>query len=106
MSFLHLSVAVGLLLAGPAALANNCEAIRQQVEARIRASGVQSFAVTIVDASATTAGRVVGSCALGTRKLVYRQFAASAAAPSGPRPGPILTECKDGSTSYGGDCRK
>lgn len=89
---------------------SNCEAIRAQIESKIAASGVIGFSVTVVDANATSNGQVVGSCALGTRKIVYaRQSAAGTdnAAPPVPSHGSaIVTECKDGTSSVGGDCRK
>ena len=88
---------------------NNCEAIRAQIESKIAASGVTGFSVTVVDANATADGQVVGSCALGTRKLIYaRQSAAGAdrTTPPPSRGAAIMTECKDGTTSVGGDCRK
>ena len=88
---------------------NNCEAIRAQVESKIAASGVTGFSVTVVDANAAADGQVVGSCALGTRKLIYaRQSAAGAdrTAPPPSRGTAIMTECKDGTTSVGGDCRR
>ncbi|MDM0120308.1 DUF1161 domain-containing protein [Variovorax arabinosiphilus] len=98
-------------LAGNAAAqdSNNCEAIRAQIESKIAASGVVGFSVTVVDANANASGQVVGSCALGTRKIVYaRPSSASTdnAAPlASPRGSAMLTECKDGSAPVGGTCK-
>ncbi|QTN21604.1 DUF1161 domain-containing protein [Rhizobacter sp. AJA081-3] len=91
-----------LALAAPAGAADTCEAIQARIDAKIRASGVQSFTLRTVDAAAKVEGKVVGSCDLGTKKIVYAQGGAAA------RPGKdaILTECKDGTVSLGGDCRK
>lgn len=97
--------------------ADNCDSIRSQIDTRIRATGVASFTLTTVDVSSAAAGKVVGSCALGTKKIVYVQGVAAAGAPTaaasaaGTRPAKpgsnaILTECKDGSVSMGGDCKK
>ncbi len=111
---------VWLACAGSAAFASgNCEPIKAQIDARIRAAGVAQFTLTVVDAEAPAAGKVVGNCDKGTKKIVY---VAGSAAPAGtvtpvavaPKPAapakrpnePILTECKDGSVSLGGDCRK
>lgn len=67
----------------------------------------------VVDADAKAEGRTVGSCDRGSKKIVYRAGTASGApaAPAAPassaakrKPEPILTECKDGSVSVGGDC--
>ncbi|WP_088282269.1 DUF1161 domain-containing protein [Ideonella sp. A 288] len=97
-----------LAAAGPAGAASNCEAIRDQIGAKVRASGVQQFALAIVDAQAKVAGRVVGTCDMGSRKIVYSTDAAAGgrAAVARPRDEPLLTECKDGRVSVGGDCRK
>jgi hypothetical protein len=110
-----------LALAGTAAAqADNCETIRAGIDARIKASGVSDHKLTIVDAHAITAAKVVGSCDLGTKKILYTRpsapgAAASAAAPPLATPTravkrmpaePMLTECKDGSVAADGDCSK
>jgi Protein of unknown function (DUF1161) len=106
-----------LLLAGGAQAASNCDSIRDQIDAKIRAGGVSRFTLTVVDAGATAAGRNVGSCERGSRKIMYVQegkpaaaaaaSAASAAKPAHRRgPDGVLTECKDGRVSLGGDCGK
>lgn len=88
---------------------DNCEAIRAQIESKIAASGVIGFSVTVMDANANTSGQVVGSCALGTRRIVYSRpssaGADSAATPARPRGSAMLTECKDGSAPVGGNCK-
>ena len=100
--------------AGPAALAaSNCDEIKAGIDAKVRAGGVTQFTLTVVDADAKAEGRTVGSCDRGSKKIVYRAGTASGApaAPAAPassaakrKPEPILTECKDGSVSVGGDC--
>ncbi len=94
-----------VLLASPASRADNCDAIRAQIEAKIRASGVAAFTLSTVEAGAAVAGKVVGTCGLGTKKIVYAPSAVPAAPKRGPRDEPILTECKDGSVSLGGECK-
>jgi hypothetical protein len=84
---------------------SNCDAILAQIDAKIRAGGVSRFSLTTVDADAPVNDKVVGTCDLGTKKIVYAQNDLPAAPPR-PRSEPILTECKDGSVSVGGDCRK
>jgi hypothetical protein len=91
-----------LALAGPAGAAETCEAIQARIDAKIRASGVRAFSLRTVDADAKVGGKVVGSCDLGTKKIVYAQ----AGAPAKPDKEAIITECKDGTVSVGGDCRK
>lgn len=94
-----------------------CEELKSQVEAKIRAAGVKHFSVVVTESSASAPGRVVGNCGQGTKKLLYTSVSsgASPAAPAGPpasaaaprhaRP-PVLTECKDGTVTLGGDCKK
>lgn len=95
------------LLAGPAAAADNCEALRADIEARIRAAGVASLSVTIVDANAQTAGKIVGGCDLGRRKIVYEQHNAPATGTAlPPARTPVLTECRDGSAPVDGRCKR
>ena len=98
--------------AGAAHAAESCEGLRAQIEAKISAAGVTQFAVLVVDANAPAAGQVVGSCELGTRKIVYQREGAESAPAAVPAPSrspeddDILTECKDGTVSVGGDCRR
>lgn len=98
-----------LALACTASHADNCEAIRSSIESKFRAGGVQSFALVVVDADAGVSGRKVGTCANGTRKIVYSAAPAAARPVSaGPRKADegLLTECRDGTVSRGGDCAK
>ncbi|OUL98605.1 DUF1161 domain-containing protein [Variovorax sp. JS1663] len=95
--------------AGAVSAAESCEALRAQIEAKIAAAGVARFAVVTVDAAAPAGGQVVGSCELGSKKIVYQREGGpgpSAALPPPVRGERILTECKDGTVSLGGDCRK
>ena len=110
--------AFAALLQTSPSFAVGCEALHAEVESKIRSAGVAQFSVSIVEASASTPGRVVGTCDQGKRKLLYVQARPSEAgpkAPTAPRPvaprpakkvEPILTECKDGSASMNSDCRK
>lgn len=92
------ALAAGLMPA--VSLASNCETIQKQIEARIHASGATGWTLVTAPIEKPMAGKVVGQCDLGRQKIVY-QSAASAPARSQP---PILTECKDGTVSLGGDC--
>lgn len=98
-------LAAGLALCSTASLASNCESVRAMIDARIAATGVGAYTLTVVEAAAEAPGKVVGNCDAGARKIVYLK--GSAAAPSRKlRSEGILTECKDGTVSVGGDCRK
>ena len=99
-----------LLLANAASGADNCDAIRAQIESRIKAGGVASFTLTTVDAAASGAGKLVGTCALGSKKILYVAAAPAAGGAATTKPAKtkgeaMLTECKDGSMSVGGDCK-
>jgi len=103
--------AAALLLAWSAAVhaqGAGCDAIKAQIDAKVRATGVNDFVLSVVEADAPAAGRVVGSCELGTKKIMYERTG-SATAPSASRPGTrgpqIITECKDGTVSVGGNCK-
>jgi Protein of unknown function (DUF1161) len=112
-----ISSALGLVCT--AAGAQTCESIRAQIDQKIRATGTADFTLTTVPAEASTAGKLVGTCDLGTKKILYTRAAvagnasavtaASAVKPNRAKPAanpPMLTECKDGSMSVGGDCKK
>jgi len=106
-------ISIALASAGAAnAAAENCEALRTQIESKIAAAGVTRFTVTTIDANAQASGQVVGSCELGSKKIVYQREGVPTPDPASsgaaPRAGDesILTECKDGTVSVGGDCKK
>lgn len=121
-----LLIPFGLMLATTAAqAAEDCDMLRQKIEANIASKGVTGFTVTTVDAAADLPGQVVGTCSLGAKKIVYARSGTAAARPLAstraapvqagtPRPGSakrttrdadILTECRDGSVSLGGSCK-
>lgn len=112
------AVALAFITAGAGAHAAGCEELAAQIDAKIRAAGVAQFTLTTVDAAADAGGRVVGTCELGTKKIVYepgpthgavpatRPAQQPAPAPARPRDEPMLTECRDGTVKMGGDCRR
>jgi Protein of unknown function (DUF1161) len=85
---------------GAAGAAQSCEDLRSQIESKISGAGVSNFKVIVVQGSEAVRGQVVGSCELGTRKIVYQRDSIPV-----PRNERILTECKDGTVSVGGDCK-
>jgi hypothetical protein len=110
------ALALGSGVALPAR-AVSCDALRASVEAKIRRNGVSDFSVSVIDANQTPNGRVVGSCELGTKKLVYvpgSPSAAPAAASTSPPPPArpalggerMIVECFDGKVYTEGPCRK
>ena len=117
MTTLGLSVLGLSLLAGQANAADICEPLREQIEMQIAATGATGFAVVVVDADAEVAGKLVGTCAKGARKLVYVRAGEGSAvgARAAPRParptvtaqapqskkGQVITECRDGTVVQG-----
>jgi hypothetical protein len=105
------AVAIAILLASSATHGqqNNCGAIRAQIEAKIRNSGVASFTLQVVEAEVKLAGKVVGTCDLGTKKIVYNSSPEPASGGTQPKAKAseerILTDCKDGTVTYG-ECKK
>ncbi|MDQ7957295.1 MAG: DUF1161 domain-containing protein [Rhodocyclaceae bacterium] len=111
---LLLSLAGLLVATAPAAhAAAGCDLLRSEVEGKIASAGVTRFSVTVVDADApVTHGKVVGSCELGSKKLVYETTPAAPGTPAVAAPAAkgagserILTECRDGTVSMGGACK-
>jgi hypothetical protein len=111
-------ISSALGLACHAAVGQTCESIQAQIDAKIRATGTAEFTLATVPAESTAAGKHVGTCDRGAKKILYTRVgsasgASSVAAPS-VKPNraksaaapPMLTECKDGSMSLGGDCKK
>ena len=113
-----LALTLTLTLAGTASQADNCAPMRAQIESKIKAAGVTNYSVVTVDSAASAAGKVVGSCGMGTKKIMYAKGDALGASPPATTPaskiavpvrtnaGAMLTECKDGTVSVGGDCKK
>ena len=138
-------VALACVLAAPATAqtptapsGDNCEVLRTQIETRIRGAGVVNVTLVVLDNAAVTAGRVLGTCGTGTRKIVQMDTnstppnpnlvtAPTEAAAVRPAPRPyvrvgaragagagavarddddVITECKDGSMSIGGNCKR
>jgi hypothetical protein len=112
-------VSFALGLACSAAGAQTCESIRAQIDQKIRATGTADFTLTTVPAESIAAGKLVGTCDLGTKKILYTRVGPAGSAPAvaaapAVKPNrakaagsePMLTECKDGSMSVGGDCKK
>lgn len=103
------TAAIACLLVSTAACASNCESIRTQIEQKLRGSGVPNPVVTVVDAATSRPGRNVGSCDLGTKRIIYTpdrtSQPANSTAARPKRDDDLLTECKDGTTQIGGSCK-
>jgi hypothetical protein len=51
----------------------DCNELKGEIEAKIKANGVEKFTLDIVDADAQVDGKVVGTCDGGTKKIVYKR---------------------------------
>jgi Protein of unknown function (DUF1161) len=111
-----LFLALVLLCASVSSMGATCEALRDEIETKIKSAGVTRFTVTVVDTAANAPGKVVGTCERGAKKIVYArpaeeaapaQAAAAKPAPVAKRPNaPMITECADGSVATDGGCKK
>ena len=54
-----------------AAAVKNCEALKNQIEERLKSKKVATYSLEIVDAGKKAEGKVVGSCERGSKKIVY-----------------------------------
>ena len=59
------------LLAAPAFAKQDCEELRDRIAAKLEAKKVASYTLEIVDPKDVKGRRVVGTCELGTKKIVY-----------------------------------
>src|SRR5262245_26049863 len=67
-----LLLALTMSFASAAAFAaDNCEEIKAQIDAKIKAVGVPLYKLEVVDVNATTGGKVVGNCDGGKKKIIY-----------------------------------
>lgn len=96
-----LLLALGLTGLLPAAFGQgrNCEHLRDEIAAKFRAGGMPQVDLRIVAADGPSAGRVVGQCAQGSKRIVHVPGSTPARAEEA-----LLTECRDGTVSVGGSC--
>lgn len=111
-----LCVAAVLLGLSGTASADPCEPLRQRIESQIADKGVSGFSVTVEAIETQVEGKVVGGCANGQRKVVYRRGGpaepgrVSVKLPAGQPVArraertTIITECRDGSVITRGNC--
>jgi len=78
-----IAVVATLLIASPAlAQVKPCDELKSEIDAKIKANGVEVFSLEIVRNADVKAGegKVVGSCDGGTQKIVYKRGVAPAPA--------------------------
>lgn len=62
-----------MLAASPALARKDCQELKSEIEAKIKANGVPVFTLEIVPAGEVKDGEVVGSCDGGTKKIVFKR---------------------------------
>ncbi|HZM35834.1 MAG TPA: DUF1161 domain-containing protein [Burkholderiales bacterium] len=68
------AVVAGLALSGPVlAQRKDCNELKSEIDAKIRANGVEKFTLDVLDKDAEADGKVVGTCDGGTKKIVYKR---------------------------------
>jgi len=74
MKVLPIVAAVLMLVAYPAlAQKKDCNEVKTEIEAKIKANGVKVFSLDVVEGDAAKEGKVVGTCDGGTKKIVYKR---------------------------------
>jgi len=78
--------AIGVLLFVPACAhaqaAKPCEELKTEIAAKLDAKGVKSYTLEIVAKDKDAEGKVVGTCAGGTMKIMYKRGAAPGETPA------------------------
>jgi hypothetical protein len=60
-------------LSATAFAAKDCEELKAEIDAKIKANGITSYTLEIVAADAPEDGKVVGTCGGGQKKIVYKR---------------------------------
>jgi hypothetical protein len=53
------------------ALAKDCNEVKAEIDAKIKAKGVVNYVLQIVNGPDAKEGRIVGNCEVGAKKIVY-----------------------------------
>ena len=84
-----LGVAPLIIAAIPiAASAKNCDDVKAEIDAKIKAKGAANYVLQIVNGSDVKEGKIVGNCGRGAQKIVYLKNALQppALSPKSPEP--------------------
>jgi|SRR5262245_56100786 len=67
-----LGIAPLILAAIPvAALARDCNEVKAEIDAKIKAKGVMNYVLQIVSGQDVREGQIVGNCDVGAKRIVY-----------------------------------
>ncbi len=70
------AVVLGIAAFGPAtawAQRKSCDELKAQIEAKLKAKGVEKYSLEVVAPDEAKDAKVVGSCDGGTKKIVYKR---------------------------------
>jgi len=69
------AAALLLMFATPALAAKPCEELKSEIDAKLKAKGVENYTLEIVAEADVKdgQGQVVGSCEGGTKRIVYKR---------------------------------
>jgi Protein of unknown function (DUF1161) len=62
-----------VMFATPAFAAKPCEELKSEIEAKLKANGVENYTLDIVANDDVKDQKVIGSCEGGTKKIVYKR---------------------------------
>jgi hypothetical protein len=62
-----------MFAAAPALARKDCNELKAEIDAKIKANGVQTYTLEIVPKDQEADGKVVGTCDGGTKKIVYKR---------------------------------
>ena len=65
-------LAVLMLVSSPAMARKDCNELKSEIEAKIKARGVKSFTLEVVAGEAKDS-KIVGSCDGGAKKIIYKK---------------------------------
>jgi Protein of unknown function (DUF1161) len=66
-------IAVLALVATPAYAKKDCNELKSEIEAKVKAKGVKAYTLEIVERGSAKDARVVGNCDGGAKEIVYRR---------------------------------
>jgi hypothetical protein len=69
----YVAFAALILAVSPGLARKDCEELKAEIDAKIKAKGVSVYTLDIVPNDQAKDGQVVGSCDGGTKKIVYRR---------------------------------
>lgn len=68
-----IAVFVVACVSAPVLAAQSCDELKSQIEAKLKTKGVKTYTLEIVAAAEVKDQKVVGSCEMGKKKIVYKK---------------------------------